>query len=200
MARRRKIRYQACSVEVTRTGLLRFRFRWRTPDGAPRRFAEATALPETPESRKRVERQAEIIGAEIRAGTFDYLKWFPKGNLSAAFVAANGAPAPSMKAPQSDSWTVGRYYAEWIERRRSPLVRASASRDYQSHFGNYILEALGEVLLDQLSLPHLEDLRMTMRKRGLSEKTIRNAIDGSLRAMVRGRGSGIGYPGCVTVR
>jgi hypothetical protein len=42
------------------------RFRWKTPDGANRKFAEATALPDTPENRGRVERQAEIIGAEIR--------------------------------------------------------------------------------------------------------------------------------------
>lgn len=33
---------------------------------------------------------------------------------------------------------------------------------------------LGDVALEELSLAHLEDLRTTMRKRGLSEKTIRN--------------------------
>ena len=35
------------------------------------------------------------------------------------------------------------------------------------------------------SLAHLEDLRTEMRKRGLSEKTIRNVIDASFRVMVR---------------
>jgi integrase len=66
-----------------------------------------------------------------------------------------------------------------------PVVRASAARDYRSHFRNYILKAFGEVALELLSLAHIEDLRVTMRKRGLSEKTIRNTIDGSFRAMVR---------------
>jgi integrase len=42
---------------------------------------------------------------------------------------------------------------------------------------------LGKLALEDLSLAHLEDLRVTMR--GLSEKTIRNVIDGSFRAMVR---------------
>jgi integrase len=48
-----------------------------------------------------------------------------------------------------------------------------------------ILDLLAEVELQDLSLAHLEDLRNTMRKRGLAEKTIRNTIDGSLRALVR---------------
>jgi len=41
------------------------------------------------------------------------------------------------------------------------------------------------VALDEQTLAHLEDLRVILRKRDLSEKTIRNAIDGSFRAMVR---------------
>jgi integrase len=184
MGRRRKIRRQACSVEVTPAGLLRFRFRWKTADGAERRFAEATALRDTDEDRQRVEHQAVIIGAEIRAGTFDYLKWFPNGNRAAEYLAAGGAP-PRINAARADTWTIGKYYGEWIERRSAPVVRASAERDYRSHFRNYILDLLGEVELQDLSLAHLEDLRNTMRKRGLAEKTIRNTIDGSLRAMVR---------------
>jgi integrase len=186
MGRRRKIRYQACSVQVTPgKGLLQFRFRWRTPDGVERRFAEATALRDTFENRKRVERQAEVIGAEIRARTFDYLNWFPNGNRSAEFLGASGAPPPRALGAKSDGCTVREYYSEWIDRRSAPVVRASAARDYRSHFRNYILEALGEVALEDLSLAHLEDLRNTMRQRGLSEKTIRNTIDGSFRAMVR---------------
>lgn len=186
MGRKRKVRYQACSVEVTAGRLLRFRFRWKTPDGVMRKLAEASALRDTPENRHRVERQAEIIGAEIRAGVFDYLKWFPTGNAAAEFLAAAGAPAPYAKRPTSDDrYSVRDYYHEWIERKVPPVVRASAARDYRGHFANYILEVLGDVALEDLSLAHLEDLRTTMRKRGLSEKTIRNAIDGSFRAMVR---------------
>jgi integrase len=132
-----------------------------------------------------VERQAEVIGAEIRAGTFDYLKWFPNGNRTAEFLAAQSTPPSSPKTPSPLHWTVRRFYERWIDRMIPPTVRASAARDYRSHFRNHILAALGDVPLPDLSLAHLEDLRMTMRKGALSEKTIRNTIDGSLRAMVR---------------
>ena len=190
MGRKRKVRRQACSVEVTATGLLRFRFRWNTPDGLVKKFAEATALRDTPENRARVERQAEMIGAEIRGGAFDYLKWFPNGNRAAEFLTAAGVRVEERPGRPSrpDAWSVRRYYGEWIERKTSPLVRASAARDYRNHFRSYILDVLGDVALDELSLAHLEDLRTTMRKRGLSEKTIRNAIDGSFRAMARDAG------------
>jgi len=185
MRRRRKIRYQACSVEVTGAGRLRFRFRWKLPDRLSRRFAEATALADTPENRKRVQQQAEVIGAGIRAGTFDYLKWFPNGNLAATFGAEVVSRSTPAKADRPDAWTIARYYDEWIARQIPPVVRASAARDYRSHFRNYILDLLGEVELEDLSLAHLEDLRNSLRDRKLSEKTIRNAIDGSFRAMVR---------------
>ena len=160
MGRKRKVRRQACSVEVTATGLLRFRFRWKMPDGVVRKFAEATALRDTPENRERVERQAEMVGAEIRGGAFDYLKWFPNGNRATEFLVASGAPMPE-KLVRSDRRTVRDYYTEWIERKIAPFVRASAARDYRGHFRGYVLDVLGDVALEELSLAHLEDLRGT---------------------------------------
>jgi integrase len=66
------------------------------------------------------------------------------------------------------------------------MVRKTQARDYRNHFRTYVLQYLGEVPLTALSLDHLEDLRMRLRtERGLGEKTIRNVIDSSLRAMVR---------------
>jgi integrase len=192
MARPRKKKRQACSVEVTASGLLRFRFRARMPSGAERKFAEATALRDTPQNRDRVQRQAQLIGAEIRAGAFDYLKWFPNGNRASEFLIAAGRK-PIANGARSD-WTIRRYYADWIDRKTVPNVRASAARDYRGHFNGYILDVLGDTPLDELSLAHIEDLRTAMRKRKgddgkplqpLSDKTIRNVIDGSLRAMVR---------------
>ena len=51
--------------------------------------------------------------------------------------------------------------------------------------GDMVLDVLVDVaLVEELSLAHLEDLRGTLRKRGLAEKTIRNVIDGSFRAMM----------------
>src|SRR5271166_3637129 len=151
MGRKRKVRRQACSIEITPSGLLRFRFRWTTPDGTERKFAEATALSDTPDNRLRVERQAEMIGAEIRAGAFDYLKWFPNGNRAAEYLAANGVTASQGKVARTDALTVRRYYDAWIGQRTAPVVRASAARDYRAHFRNYILDVLGDVELEDLA-------------------------------------------------
>ena len=128
MAKRKRAKYRACLVQTTPAGLLRFRFLWKTPDGAVHKFAEATALHDTAENRQRVERQAEIIGAEIRAGVFDYLKWFPNGNRATEYLAAQGASRPQAKGAKPEGWTVRRYYDEWIERVVPPVVRASAAR------------------------------------------------------------------------
>lgn len=164
------------------------------PNGAERKFAEATALRDTPQNRDRVARQAELIGAEIRAGVFDYLKWFPHGNRASDFLIAAGRK-PAAKGARGNSPTIRGYYADWIERKVVPDVRASAARDYRGHFKGYILDVLGDTPLEDLSLAHIEELRSAMRKRPvgpdgkpqrpLSEKTIRNVIDGSLRALVR---------------
>ncbi len=161
---------------------MRFRFRAALPGGRVRYFSEATSLTDTPANRARVQQQAEIIGAEIRAGLFDYLRWFPNGNRAGAFRERS---ADSAEAEREPSTTIGAYYEEWIERKTPPLVRASAERDYRSHFSNYILDELAGLPLEQLALAHIEGLRSTLRQKGLSEKTIRNVIDGSLRAMAR---------------
>lgn len=90
MGRKRKVRYQACSVEVTAGRLLRFRFRWKTPDGVMRKLAEASALRDTPENRHRVERQAEIIGAEIRARRIRLPQMVPHGQRSGGISGRGG--------------------------------------------------------------------------------------------------------------
>jgi Arm domain-containing DNA-binding protein len=96
-------------------------------------FCEATALPDNPRNRALIEKHAAVIGAEIRAGTFDYLKWFPNGNRAKDFlrppVAAGGQAAP----------TVREFYGDWIKEKVPPTVRPSLTRDYQNHFRNYIL-------------------------------------------------------------
>jgi integrase len=178
MPKRQKARRQACFVETTPAGRLRFRFRWKLPNGRHRFFSEATALNDRAHNRRVVEKQAVLIGAEIRAGVFDYLKWFPNGNRANDFLRPK--IAPSQHIP-----TVREFYEQWVKAKIPPTVRQSLARDYRNHFRNYILDFLWDLPLSALTLAHLEDLRSNLRGRGLSEKTIRNAIDGSLRAMMR---------------
>ena len=153
------------------------------PEGRSRRCAEATALPDTPENGRELERIARQIAAELRAGKFSYLEWFPNGNRAAEFLHSasivDAAPAPPPP-------TIGLYYASWIARKQLPDVRASRLRDYRGHFTNYLLPPLRDVPLCELTLEHLEDLRTALRNRPVGEKTIRNVIGGSLRALFRG--------------
>jgi hypothetical protein len=81
------------------------------PDSAERRFAEATALRDTHENRKRVEHQAEIIGAEIRAGTFDYLKWFANGNRAAESRRWRCGVCTN-QGSRADTCTIAPYYGD----------------------------------------------------------------------------------------
>jgi hypothetical protein len=123
-----------------------------------------------------------VAPAFVSPSQFNYLKWFPNGNGAAEYLATEGALSVQ---PQIIGWRDDSRLLRRMDRARdAPVVRASAERDYRGHFRNYILDALGDVTLENLSLAHLEDLRVTLRKRGLSEKTIRNGIDGSFRALV----------------
>jgi len=55
---------------------------------------EGTALKDTPANRARVEARAVLISQEIEEGVFDYLRWFPDGNLAPRFRGTS-APQPS---------------------------------------------------------------------------------------------------------
>jgi len=65
----------ACKVKVNRHGFLAFRFYWNG-----REFWQGTGWRDTPKNRIKAEGKALEITEEIKARTFNYLKWFPKGN------------------------------------------------------------------------------------------------------------------------
>lgn len=65
MAKSKPAKRQACFVETTPGGRLSFHFRWKLPSGRHRFFSEATALSDTLHSRRLVEKQAALMGAEI---------------------------------------------------------------------------------------------------------------------------------------
>ena len=64
-------------------------------------------------------------------------------------------------------------------------MRPSLEREYRSHFKHHILPALRDAPLRGLTKRDLERLRATLRAKELSEKTIRNIIDGTFRAFFR---------------
>src|ERR1044071_772690 len=169
----------ACMVKVNRHGYLAFRFYWNG-----REFWQGTGWRDTAKNRTKAEGKAVEMTDEIKAGTFSYLKWFPKGNKAHEFGPKdNGAPAGNKPL------TVRTFYQEWIEKKKPPFVRLSLQRDYQQNFKRTILPFMGDVELNRVSVDTLESFRIHLvDERGLALKTARNIIDGSLRAMIRDAG------------
>lgn len=164
----------SCIVKVNRHGYLALRVFWRGM-----RSWEGTGLPDTPENRRLVEAQATIINAEIKAGSFDYLRHFPKGNKAPAVVETEQTAA---KNPQ----TIGEYYRIWIERKKPPVIRAGLARDYRDHFARYILSKFETTTWSELTPAMLDAFRAyLLREKNLALKSCRNIIDASFRACCR---------------
>ncbi len=164
-----------CKLKINRHGYLAFRL---IGQGIPTgRSWEGTGLKDTPENRQLAQAQALMIDHEMRAGTFNYLQWFPHGNRAGYFdqQASKGKPK-----------TISGYYQEWILRKTPPLVRKSLARDYRQRFTAYINPRLGNLFLEHLSPQHIEEFRQyLLQDRGMAVKTARNIIDGGLRSLLR---------------
>ena len=81
-----------------------------------------------PKDRLKAEGKAVEMTEQIKADTFDYLRWFPKGNKAHEFGAKPQASAPA--APL----TVRKFYEEWIEKETAALLRIGLQRNYQQDF------------------------------------------------------------------
>ena len=165
----------ACKVKMNRHGYLAFRIYWNG-----REFWQGTDWRDTAKNRTKAEGDAVRITEEIKAGTFNYLKWFPEGNKAHEF-------RPKVE-PEIIEPTVGDYYKKWIEGKKPPAVRKGQERDYKEHFRRYILPQFETVNLKELSVSprKLLDFRTYLTgERGLKMKSARTIIDASFRAMMR---------------
>ena len=138
----------ACRVKVNQHGYLAFRFYWHG-----RQFWQGTGWPDTEKNRKKAEGKAVEITEELKAGTFNYLKWFPRGNKAHEFKAHTAQLEPK-------TITVGNYYREWIERRKPPFVRPGLHYDYTRQFRRYILPKFENTSIIEVTLPVLESFRL----------------------------------------
>jgi integrase len=85
--------------------------------------------------------------------------------------------------------TVRAFFEEWIVRKKPPFVRRSLERDYKQAFNRSILPFMGDLDLNSVTTDTLENFRIYLvQERRLTVKTVRNIIDGSLRAMFRDAG------------
>ena len=160
----------ACKVKRSRHGHLAFQLRF---DGI--KSWEGTVLPDTRENRRKLEQMADMMSAEMRAGRFDYLRWFPEGNKAALFRPL-GQPAPPK--------TVQQFYLEWIKRQGPPRVKPTTVASYRYAFGKIIL-VLGGRPVSSIRAGDIEALQNGLHKEGLSPATINRIVHGGLRALVR---------------
>ena len=169
----------ACKVKVNRHGYLAFRFYWNG-----REFWQGTGWQDTPMNRAKAEGKAVEITDEIEAETFNYLKWFPKGNKAHEF-----RPKDSTAPAENKPVTVRKFYEEWIEKKKPPFIRIGLQRNYKQDFKSNILPFLGDMELNSVTIDTLESFRIHLvDEQGLALKTARNIVDGSLRAMFRDGG------------
>jgi integrase len=88
--------------------------------------------------------------------------------------------------------TVASYYERWLPRKLGS-VAAATYRDYKQHLGRYVVPRVGSLSLKAVVKGTIEELRamladvdpITAERRGLADKTIRNILGASFRAMVR---------------
>ena len=166
MSTKQRAERSGCSVESHR-GRLRLRFRWRA-----QQVHRATGLPDTPANRVRVRKLADAVGALIRVGRD------PVAFLDDVTRAAGPVSPTTLSGP-----TVADYSQTWIAE-RTPLVRKAQARDYRRHFRSYIIPGLGTVALGALRPADVRGLQSDLLGRGLSVKTVKNVLSGSLRAMI----------------
>jgi hypothetical protein len=166
----------ACIVKANRHGYLAYRLFWRGL-----KSWEGTGLKDTPKNREKLERRAIAMSDEIVEGTFDYLRWFPKGNKAHLFrpAAPSAAPTPTL-----------REYADqtWLPRKVAPMVRATLADTYRCELRRHILFVFGDKPLDAVTPATLEDFRSLLTRpsteggKGLKVKTARCIIDGTARS------------------
>jgi integrase len=80
--------------------------------------------------------------------------------------------------------TIGEYYERWIKTKTALLIRRSLLKTYRQHWSCY-LSRLSAIPFASLNVSSLIQLRESLSSRGLSLKTIRNILDGTLRALWR---------------
>jgi integrase len=169
------------TVVTTPNGYLQYRLRSK---GIPGYYSkESTRIPDDREHRDQhrlMERHAKLMSAEMAAGKFDYLAWFPSGSKAAHFRR------------KVETTTVGDYITgTWLPRKQPPLVRLSTAKTYAKHVRCHIVPAFGDSRFADVTVAALEDFRTLLigaeasGGKGLAVKTARDVIDGTFRAIYR---------------
>jgi integrase len=125
--------------------------------------------------------------------------WEPVRKLIAAYREQGEDPRPYLKRRSSSTTepeapvipTIRSYSVDWLESKRGE-VRPALLRDYRGHLDTYLLrDQIADLPLEALRPGDLALCQARLRQRPsrwgrpLSEKTVRNILGGTLRALVR---------------
>jgi len=161
-----------CHLRTSRHGYLAFQLRW---NGL--RSWEGTQLRDTAANRARLEKVVRLIDAEIGAGSFEYLRFFPNGNKAALFHPQD-KEVPSPK-------TFANYYAEWIGRQGPPRVKPSTVAFYRYAIGGKVLPRWKSRSIESIVGADLQALQTNLYALGLSAATVNRVVHGALRPLLR---------------
>jgi integrase len=169
----------SCKVTKNHHGNLAFRLNWKGV-----RSWEGTGLKATPENLDLMNARATLINYEIKAGSFEYLQWFPDGNRASLYKQQ----AEKKKPPE----TIGQWYKKWIARMVPPLAKKSRKRKYESHFKVHILPRHKDTYLHLFGVGEIRDLLVEITQKvrpdtgeRITVKTAKNILNATLRALFR---------------
>src|SRR5437899_41549 len=139
-----------CALRRNRHGYLAIRvWGFTDPQGRVLDTNEGAGLKDTPANRAQLKADAACIAAEIKAGRFEYLRWFPNGNKADLF---RPEPPPAQL-------TFCEYAERWLARQlASPDVRKGTKRDYR-RFLRWVSPRIGHLPLARITRIDLEELR-----------------------------------------
>jgi hypothetical protein len=163
-----------CSVRTNRHGYLAFRLHFHGMESH-----EGTKFKDTPENRRKVEARVRVIDQEIRDGVFDYLRWFPTGNLAARFHRDAMPLAVRLVTARG-------FFREWAGASASGrMVTAKWRRNRESYIRVHVLPVLGTVRLDELTPRHIVDLQARLQGNGMAPSTVDRVVHSAFRGMLR---------------
>lgn len=163
--------------DVTPGGRLRINFTWDA-----RRYRITSDLTDSRDNRREMQKACALVGAEIRAGTFELAKRFP------SVVAPKITLGPTTARPPS----VADLIPGWIADKRRRRVLESRTRKYESHLRLYVSRhVFGRLDPHTLTRADFELFISWMLSeageggKGVGEKTASNVVRGTVRAFLR---------------
>jgi len=144
---------------------------------------------DTLDHRRTAENLAQLVAACLRTGR-------TSTEIDAALAPSMLHARKAIPEAAPDQPTLRAYYTDWFSERRYQ-VRPALARDYQRHFRDYVLPSLGNLPLRALRPKDVRGLQAELLARKLvprkgrsatktlSVKTVKNVINGSLRALWR---------------